>query len=232
MTVLSPTHADDNRPTETEREPATAPASSLVPISDLGLPDFVFVGRKRFTRADCDLLERMGGLPHRYELLDGEIIEKVGQNQPHAISVSRAFGWLIGVFGNDYVLSQTDMEVAAPDQPSNRPQPDVLVTSQPSFHYATAPTGSDVRVVWETSDSTLRDDMTLKADLYARAGVPEYVVQDVRGRRLIVHRDIQEGVYTSRQVLAETDTLTLVSAPDNPVTVAALLPPATLGQTA
>lgn len=232
MTVLSPTYASPNRPNETEREPTMAPALSFVPLEDLGLPEERFVGRKRFSRTDCELFERMGGLPHDYELLDGEILEKVGQNQPHAIGVMQAILWLAGIFGGQHVLSQTNMEVAVPDQPSNFPHPDVFVTRQPSSHYATAPTGADVRVVWETSAHVLRDDLTLKADLYARAGVPEYVVQDVRGRRVIVHRDVQEGVYTMRQVLAETDTLTLASAPDNSVAVATLLPPANLGQAA
>jgi hypothetical protein len=36
---------------------------------------------------------------------------------------------------------------------------------------------------------TLRFDLTVKAAIYARAGIAEYWVLDVNGRRMIVHRD-------------------------------------------
>lgn len=45
-----------------------------------------------------------------------------------------------------------------------------------------------------------------KAALYARAGIPEYWVLDVNGRRLIVHQHPVEGAYRSIQAFAEEET--------------------------
>ena len=49
----------------------------------------------------------------------------------------------------------------------------------------------------EVADSTLAFDLNTKAALYARAGIPEYWVLDVKGQRLMVHRDPSGGRYQS-----------------------------------
>lgn len=47
----------------------------------------------------------------------------------------------------------------------------------------------------EVTVSSLRRDLVRKHELYARAGVPEYWVMDVHGRRVVVHRVPKEGAY-------------------------------------
>jgi hypothetical protein len=39
--------------------------------------------RKRWTRKECEFLEQNGLLIGRYELINGDIISKMGQNLPH-----------------------------------------------------------------------------------------------------------------------------------------------------
>lgn len=185
-----------------------------------------FPGRKRWTRDDCAFLERVGFLPERYELIDGEIVSKMGQNQPHAIAVTLFLKWLIAVFGGDFVLSQLPVEVADADRPNYQPQPDLAVLVQQVTTYLTEPPGpGDLRLVAEVSDSTLRGDLNTKASLYARAGIPEYWVLDVTGRRLFVHRNPTNGVYTSTERFDETESVATEASPGNATTVANLLPP-------
>ena len=181
--------------------------------------------RKRFTRTDCDFLERVGILTERYELLNGEIIVNVGQNQPHAICVMRVILWLALVFGGDRILTQAPIEVAEADRTSNRPEPDVFVLEQPAATYVQTPRGSDTQLVVEVADSSLRDDLQTKAALYARAGVPEYWVIDVPSRRLIAHVRPGGQVYAEVVAYAEDEAIATQAAPDRAVRVAELLPP-------
>jgi Uma2 family endonuclease len=58
-------------------------------------------------------------------------------------------------------------------------------------------------LVVEIADSTLHFDLTVKAGLYARAGIVEYWVLDVTGRRLIVYREPESGAY--RRVVAYSE---------------------------
>lgn len=181
--------------------------------------------RKRWTRAECDFLERSGLLTERYELIDGEIILKVGQNHPHAMTVTRLFAWLIAVFGVARVQTQATIEVTEEDQSLNRPEPDAAVLARPDYEIQGTPAGSDLLLVAEVSDATLRDDLRTKAMLYARAGIPEYWVLDVPSRRLFVHRQPAPEGYAELAAYAEEETLALSAAPESAVRVADLLPP-------
>lgn len=59
------------------------------------------------------------------------------------------------------------------------------------------PQPEDVLLVTEVAASSLSLDLSTKADLYARAGIPDYWVLDVNQRRMIVHRQPAEGKYSS-----------------------------------
>ncbi|MGL4550782.1 MAG: Uma2 family endonuclease, partial [Gemmataceae bacterium] len=48
--------------------------------------------------------------------------------------------------------------------------------------------------------------------LYARAGVREYWVVDINGRRLFVYRDPQAGDYVNQQTLGPADAVTPLAA--------------------
>jgi len=66
--------------------------------------------------------------------------------------------------------------------------------------------------VVEVSDSSLGFDLTTKAALYARAGIVEYWVLDVAGRRLIVHRDPRAGRYISVAAYGEEESVAPLAA--------------------
>lgn len=180
--------------------------------------------RKRWTRADCKFLEQVGVLRERYELIDGEIIE-MGQNRPHIMAISRVLAWLLRLFDASRVQSQADIDVAENDRETNRPQPDAAVLAQPDFNYTETVPGRDVVLLVEVSDATLRDDLTTKMRLYARAGVAEYWVLDVTSRRLIVHRQPTNGAYGEIAAFLEDETLASLAAPSQTIRVANLLPP-------
>lgn len=179
-------------------------------------------GRKRWSRDDCRFLENAGLLKGRYELIDGEIIVKMGQNLPHAISVMRVIAYLLRFFHEDNLRTQATMEVRAEDRFANRPEPDVAALRSMT---EAVPTGEDILLAVEVSDSTQADDLGRKVGLYARAGVAEYWVLDLQRRVLIAFQTPQGDEWQARVEYAETDTVAPLAAPEGTVRIADLLPP-------
>jgi Uma2 family endonuclease len=84
--------------------------------------------RKRWTRAECERLEAAGIFDQqRVELIEGELIDKMAKNRPHVDAAALLIGWLIQVFGARHVNSEAPIDVAPEDNPTNQPQPDLIV---------------------------------------------------------------------------------------------------------
>jgi Uma2 family endonuclease len=179
----------------------------------------------RWTREDCAGLERAGFLHNPYELVEG-VINKAGQNIYHAGVVQRLLTWLFHIFGDLYVLTQTTIDVSPEDNPTSEPQPDLIVLTRPDEEFDANPTPSDLRLCVEVADTTLAYDLSVKAGLYARAGILEYWVVNLPERKLHVHREPVNGTYQTIDVFAETDTVTPLASPDATIQVSKLLPKA------
>ena len=65
------------------------------------------------------------------------------------------------------------------------------------------PTHNDVLLLIEVSDSSLKQDLEEKANLYAAHGVVEYWVVDVNSEQVHVHREPADGRYRSVNVLVK-----------------------------
>ncbi len=182
--------------------------------------------RKLWTREECDALNNAGLLDYdNLELIEGELIRKVSKTPRHGNTMKLIQRWLITVFGFDYIHSEFPIDVALPDIAANQPEPDLTVLRRPFTELGHgAPQPSDRWLAIEVSVSTLRFDLTVKAALYARAGIPEYWVLDVSGRRLIAHRAPSEGVYTSIEAYSEEESISPLSAPAHSLQIATLFP--------
>jgi len=185
-----------------------------------------FPSRKRWTRQECQRLRDAGFLPGRYELINGDILEKMPKNPPHVIALMLLAVWLEGLFGRYFVRSQDPIVIPVPDEFSTEPEPDIAVTRAPMTAYLTANPGpGDLLLIGEVSDSTLSYDLRTKADLYGTAGIPEYWVLDVAGRRLTVHRLPSPEGYREVRLYTENEQVATLSHQDSPILVASLLPP-------
>jgi hypothetical protein len=172
--------------------------------------------RKRWTRAECAALEAAGVLDLSHlELIGGELIDRMGKKWPHVTSHKLMQLLLEGLFGTRFVLSEAPIDVAPEDSPTNEPEPDLIVLSRDFISFRSVkPRPGDLRLVVEIADTTLSFDRTTKAALYARAGIIEYWVLDVSGRRLIVHRHPQLGKYTTVVAYSESESIAPLAAPD------------------
>ena len=177
------------------------------------------------TRAFCKSLEASGLLPERYELIDGDIISKMGQNPPHALTVMLVTVWMMRVFGEQYIRCQLTLNIGAADTEINAPEPDVVALNQPVTAFgASHPGPADVLLLVEVSDSTLQFDLQRKALLYARAGIAAYWVADVTGRRLITHLSPTPSGYGEIVEYGIEDTVTIAHRPNDTARVADLFP--------
>jgi Uma2 family endonuclease len=183
--------------------------------------------RKRWTRAECATLEASGLLDQEsLELVEGELISKMGKKRPHVSSFKRLHEWLVHVFGWRFVDAEAPIDVAPEDNPTSEPEPDLIVLRQDDSHFTSNPQPQDLRLVVEIAHTSLSFDLKVKAALYARAGVPEYWVLDVAGRRLLVHRNPQAGTYADVAAYSEHESVSPLAAPEAHFRVADAFPAA------
>jgi len=182
--------------------------------------------RKRWTRTECAAIETLGLWDQeRLELVEGELISKIGKRRPHVNASTLLMGWLVQVFGCQFVNPGAPVDVAPEDNPTNEPEPDLIVLKRDQDQFPSANPGpEDLQLVVEIADTSLNFDLTTKAALYARAGIPEYWVLDCAGRRLLVHRDPQSGVYASIVAYGEHESVAPLAAPHGEFRVADAFP--------
>jgi Uma2 family endonuclease len=146
--------------------------------------------RKRFTATEVQSMLATGLFAgQRFELIHGDFIDKSGQDPRHASAIQLCMEIFIKLLRSVRVSVQLPMEAGPADRERNEPEPDVAVLVEPKTDYRRRhPKGEEMALVIEVANTTLQPDLTTKRDLYARAGVREYWVLDLNGRRLVVHR--------------------------------------------
>src|ERR1051326_4028476 len=124
--------------------------------------------RKRWTRQECAAMQATGVWDQqRLELIDGELISRIGKNRPHVNVWVIVQAWLVRVFGKQYVNSEAPIDVAPEDNPASEPEPDLIVLTLPSREFREANTNpAAIRLLIEISHSTSGFDLTTKAGLY------------------------------------------------------------------
>jgi Uma2 family endonuclease len=197
-------------------------------LSEKPVPYDVIPNRIRWTVKQCDALRDAGYLTQRYELIDGEIISKMGQKPAHARRVNLFMAWLVRVFGADFVRVQSAIDIAELEAAYDEPEPDAVVTRSPESAYELRhPTPDQILLLVEVSDSTARFDRSTKAALYSRAGIQEYWVADVGARRIYVHRLPVRACYSDIRAYEADESVAPLASPYSSVIVGSLLPPTT-----
>ena len=171
--------------------------------------------RKRWNREEYKQLCEARPMPH-LELVEGELIDKMGKNWPHISALTLLHGWLIGVFGLRMVHQEASIDVSPEDNPTSQPEPDLIATKDDLASYVDKgrPAPQDLLLVIEVADSSLHLDLVDKAGLYARAGIADYWVLVIPSRRMIVHRDPRNGAYGSVASFGAEEQIAPLAAPD------------------
>jgi Uma2 family endonuclease len=173
----------------------------------------------RWTCAEFHRFGDMGVFEGRGAMLiDGVILEQGPMNPPHAKTLGLVEEAARAAFGVGWWLRHQSPLVLGQDLD---PEPDFAVIAGTPRGSSGHPTTANLVV--EVADSSLDFDTKEKRLLYARAGIREYWVVDVSGRRLLVYRDPQAGDYATQQALGPADAVSPLAAPAATVRVADLL---------
>ncbi len=166
-------------------------------------------------RLEFDRLVELGAFEReRLELIDGAIISMGPQGSAHAAALTRLIKLLLPRCGDAAEL-RVQMPFAA--SATSEPEPDLAVV--PPGDYEDEHPGEALLLI-EVADASLPYDRTVKAALYARAGVPEYWIVDLEASCVEVHRAPRRGRYTSVRVARPGDALKVPGLPRTSVDVA------------
>ncbi|MFS0514302.1 Uma2 family endonuclease [Nostoc sp. UIC 10607] len=129
---------------------------------------------KRFTIAEYHRLAELGFFEEndRVELIKGEIIQMAAKGTSHSVCSTRLYRELFKLVLEEAVLRGQE-PIIIPDD--SEPEPDlVIVRNRPDDYLEAHPNPSDVLLVIEISNSTLKYDQDVKLSVYAEAGIPNY----------------------------------------------------------
>ena len=179
------------------------------------------VRTRRFSVAEYHRLVEAGVLDEddRVALLEGVIVEVRPQSERHARVIQRLTALLVRA-ADDRLVVRPQLPLTLPD---SEPEPDLAVVRTAD---AASPDDHPTRalLVVETSSASLAHDRTVKARIYARAGIPEYWLVNLGERCVEVHRDPDTATTRYRRIsrLAAVDSLGSLAIPGLTLEVGAL----------
>lgn len=165
------------------------------------------------------------GADDRIELLEGVLVEKMPKSPLHVYSTRVTMRLLNAMIPSGWHLRSQD-PVTLTD---SEPEPDLMVVRGDGHEYLNRhPHGSEIGLVVEVADSSLRRDRGIKKRIYARAGIPVYWLIDLNSRTVEVYTGPQGSDYAVRQVLEPSQELlfSLDGQLLGRVAVSQVLPPA------
>ncbi|MFN5513608.1 MAG: Uma2 family endonuclease [Cyanobacteriota bacterium] len=145
------------------------------------------------------------------ELLRGEIIVMAPEREPHAYFNTEVADYLrIKLRGKAKIRDAKPVTL-----PNNsEPEPDIAVVQPLGKEYLQHhPYPENIFLIIEFSQATLSKDLNIKKDIYAEAEINEYWVVDLKYSQLRVFRGLDNGQYTTEQILT-SGSISLLAFPD------------------
>jgi Uma2 family endonuclease len=149
----------------------------------------------------------------RSELLNGWIYEIMSPKPPHSIHVRALIKHLLPMLAkSDFVIGVQDAVTLS----DSEPQPDFFVAKGPEERYRDRhPGAKDLHLIVEVSHSSRRRDRVTKLKLYAKEGIKQYWIVDVRDNRIEVHSNPKDGKYGEPAVYKPLDAIPVIVAGKN-----------------
>lgn len=132
------------------------------------------LARKKFCTDEVYKMMEIGILPEEsgWELIDGEIIHRMGIGSKHASVVRRLEKILERRIGDEVLVSGQN-PIHLDDY--NEPEPDIaLLKPREDFYAERHPLPEDILLLIEVANSTLKFDREVKKTLYAEAEIFEF----------------------------------------------------------
>ncbi|MBD2774495.1 Uma2 family endonuclease [Iningainema tapete] len=129
---------------------------------------------KRFTIAEYHRLAELGffGEDERVELIKGELFQMPAKGTQHSTFNRRLIRELSRLLGDRATIQSQD-PVVIPN--NSEPEPDIAILRNREDDYLDAhPNPSDVLLLIEIADSSLKYDQEVKLPIYAEGGISDY----------------------------------------------------------
>lgn len=185
-------------------------------------PEPVLSGRwrlVRFTREDAETLVRMRIIPEdaTTELLNGMIVLKDrSARDEDPTMIGKDDRVCVERFSNLRIQINSEMRHVESQQPlvcsdTHVPEPDFMVLRGTLASYTDLPLAADALCIVEVADSSYERDAGQKLWGYARAGIVQYVIINLRNRTAEVYTnpDSANGTYPAPQIIADDRTVSL-----------------------
>jgi Uma2 family endonuclease len=180
----------------------------------------------RITVDEYERIIEAGALedPERVELIDGEMVDKMGKGAQHGFVTKKLLRALDSRLPSGWTW-RSEQPVRIPD--FDEPEPDVTVVrgTDEDYEYK-IPTAADVALLTEVSDSTLSQDRGKKLLAYAKGRIPVYWIVNLVGRQVEVFSRPGKNGYRSHKTYAsgEEVPVTIGGRKLAPIAVDDLLP--------
>ena len=108
----------------------------------------------------------------RIELIKGEIIKMAAKGKAHSVCNTRLYKELFKLLEEKATIRGQEPIIITNN---SEPEPDlVIVKNRPDDYFSNHPTPSDIFLVIEVADSSLKYDQEVKLPLYAEVGISDY----------------------------------------------------------
>jgi Uma2 family endonuclease len=157
----------------------------------------------------------------RVELVEGVVYDIMSpQKSPHATGVHKGLQALTAAFSGGWtVRCQSPLALS----PVSMPEPDLaVVEGEPDDYVDHHPT--EAILIVEVADSSQLHDRKRKGKAYAKAGVPDYWILNLRRNTVEVLRDPAPEGYRSRRICRRGETISPLARPEASIAVDDLLP--------
>lgn len=159
----------------------------------------------------------------RVELLAGQVIQMAAKGTAHSVANTRTRRSIENRLGTRALVRvQEPMQL----DDYSEPEPDIAIVLPRPLEYADHhPMATEVLLIIEIADSSLRLDCGVKAIAYAKSGIADYWVLNVNDRKLHVFRSPDTEGYQSELVLGEAMDIVPLAFPDCVISVREMLQP-------
>lgn len=131
------------------------------------------------------------------EIIDGELVRKMGIGDTHA--------WIVDFLSRFFILNLPDTIRVHGQNPLHlgeydEPEPDIVLSDLTKYDDKRHPRPAETILVIEVAESSLRTDRTTKLSLYATSELPEVWIVNIPKRTVEVYTDPELGVYRSTEI--------------------------------
>jgi len=178
--------------------------------------------RLRFTVDEYYRMIELGMLKdyEKAEIIEGELIRKMTIGDRHAAIVNFLTRFFVKNVSDDILVSVQN-PVRLSDY--NEPEPDVTLADLQKYDGKRHPQPSEIILIVEVSDSTLKYDRDVKLALYAEAEIPEVWIVNLPNDIIEVHQKPSVGIYQLAKIFKRGEILSSEVLPDLSIAAAEIL---------